>query len=49
MTNCADQDSGSSPRPWGTPVAAKLSESVSRFIPTPVGNAAVWNSMDNGR
>ena len=30
---------GSSPRPWGTPAALRCGLRVSRFIPTPVGNA----------
>ena len=30
--------SGSSPRPWGTLVAAQQALDVERFIPTPVGN-----------
>ncbi len=29
---------GSSPRPWGTPLAASPAPTVRRFIPTPVGN-----------
>ena len=30
---------GSSPRPWGTHVAQRFNTRISRFIPTPVGNA----------
>ena len=30
---------GSSPRPWGTPVASRRRSATDRFIPTPVGNA----------
>ncbi len=33
-----DIDHGSSPRPWGTPVARGLRANRRRFIPTPVGN-----------
>ena len=31
--------SGSSPRPWGMPLAGKSQPRAPRFIPTPVGNA----------
>ena len=33
------RQTGSSPRPWGTPVASSYSWNLIRFIPTPVGNA----------
>ena len=33
--------SGSSPRPWGTPTAARCGSGACRFIPTPVGNALI--------
>ena len=33
-------DSGSSPRLWGTPALAAVAPRRSRFIPTPVGNTA---------
>ena len=32
---------GSSPRPWGTHVLPSLTSASNRFIPTPVGNAAL--------
>ena len=31
--------SGSSPRPWGTPLGSQCDQVAARFIPTPVGNA----------
>ena len=33
-------DSGSSPRPWGTPFVIGDGSDAGRFIPTPVGNTA---------
>jgi len=36
---------GSSPRPWGTLLTKRLLRLLGRFIPTPVGNAAVRNRL----
>ena len=37
-----EDEVGSSPRPWGTPVGDGLGAVAGRFIPTPVGNASSW-------
>ena len=35
---CGKSSTGSSPRPWGTRITSSRNLSLSRFIPTPVGN-----------